>query len=121
MQAWQLLCILIPLFLPKHLVLWYLKAHLQRHADKKYDCFSLCEGIRGILHCSTVLCVVCRSEIGKYAAFCRQSVDRSIASGSRQAPPSRMEVLSIILRNAYQHSQPMSVPVHLPDNTYQVR
>ena len=55
-QAWQLLCILIPLFLPKHLVLWYLKAHLQRHADKKYDCSSLCEGIRGILHCSTVYC-----------------------------------------------------------------
>lgn len=35
LQAWQLLCMTLPLFLPKHNVLWYLKAHLNRHADTK--------------------------------------------------------------------------------------
>ena len=35
LQTWQLLCMALPLFLPKQNVMWLLKAHLGRHADPK--------------------------------------------------------------------------------------
>jgi len=34
-QAWQLLALAVSLFVPKQGVLWYLKAHLQRHVDPR--------------------------------------------------------------------------------------
>ena len=36
LQGWQLLSMAMSLFLPKQRVLWYLKAHLARHADSRY-------------------------------------------------------------------------------------
>lgn len=42
MQAWQLLAMCCVLFLPQQKYLWYLKAHLCRHADTKWvHCFRL--------------------------------------------------------------------------------
>ena len=41
-------------------------------------------------------------------------------NGGREARPSRMEVLSILLRNPYQHSQPISIPVHFLNGSYHV-
>lgn len=35
--------------------------------------------------------------------------------------PSRMEVLSILLKNPYHHSLPHSIPVHFLNGTYQVK
>ena len=35
LQAWQLLCMALPLFLPKQNALWLLQAHLTRHADAR--------------------------------------------------------------------------------------
>ena len=61
-----------------------------------------------------------RTEAGKYAVFCQRCLERAVANGPRQAPPSRMEILSILLRNPYHHSQPISVPVHFLNATYQV-
>ncbi|XP_010210496.1 PREDICTED: pleckstrin homology domain-containing family H member 1 [Tinamus guttatus] len=94
-QCWQLLALCAPLFLPQHHFLWYIKQHLQRHADP-------------------------RSEIGKYAIYCQRSVERTVHAGEREARPSRMEIVSILLRNPYHHSLPFSIPVHFMNGTYQV-
>ncbi|XP_062432688.1 pleckstrin homology domain-containing family H member 1 [Rhea pennata] len=94
-QCWQLLALCAPLFLPQHHFLWYIKQHLLRHADP-------------------------RSEIGKYAIYCQRSVDRTVQAGEREAKPSRMEIVSILLRNPYHHSLPFSIPVHFMNGTYQV-
>ncbi|NXW59402.1 PKHH1 protein, partial [Eurystomus gularis] len=94
-QCWQLLALCAPLFLPQHHFLWYIKQHFQRHADP-------------------------RSEIGKYAIYCQRSVDRTVQAGEREARPSRMEIVSILLRNPYHHSLPFSIPVHFMNGTYQV-
>lgn len=61
-----------------------------------------------------------RTEVGKYAIYCQRSMERTQQKGERQARPSRMEILSILLRNPYHHSLPFSVPVHFLNNTYQV-
>ncbi|NXB21640.1 PKHH1 protein, partial [Rhagologus leucostigma] len=94
-QCWQLLALCAPLFLPQHHFLWYIKQHLQRHADP-------------------------RSEIGQYAIYCQRSVERTVQAGEREAKPSRMEIVSILLRNPYHHSLPFSIPVHFMNGTYQV-
>ncbi|XP_077178626.1 pleckstrin homology domain-containing family H member 1 isoform X3 [Paroedura picta] len=94
-QCWQLLALCAPLFLPQHHFLWYIKHHLQQHADP-------------------------RSEIGKYAIYCQRSMERTWHVGEREARPSRMEIVSILLRNPYHHSLPFSIPVHFMNGTYQV-
>ncbi|KAG7462638.1 hypothetical protein MATL_G00186960 [Megalops atlanticus] len=95
LQGWQFLALCVGLFLPQHPFLWLLQVHLKKHADS-------------------------RTEIGKYAIYCQRSVERTQQRGDRQARPSRMEILSILLRNPYHHSLPFSVPVHFLNNTYQV-
>uniref|UniRef100_A0A3Q2YPC4 Pleckstrin homology, MyTH4 and FERM domain containing H2 n=1 Tax=Hippocampus comes TaxID=109280 RepID=A0A3Q2YPC4_HIPCM len=94
LQGWQFLALCVGLFLPQHLFLWLLQAHLKRHEDS--------------------------TEVGKYAIYCQRSMERTQQKGDRQARPSRMEILSILLRNPYHHSLPFSVPVHFLNNTYQV-
>lgn len=59
--------------------------------------------------------------MGKYAVYCQRSVERTLQNGEREARPSRMEIISILLRNPYHHSLPFSIPVHFLNNTYQVR
>ncbi|XP_003962303.1 pleckstrin homology domain-containing family H member 1 [Takifugu rubripes] len=94
-QCWQLLSLCVALFLPQQHFLWYLKQYLQRNADP-------------------------RSEVGKYAVYCQRSVERTLTNGEREARPSRMEIVSILLRNPYHHSLPFSIPVHFMNSTYQV-
>ncbi|XP_016140359.1 pleckstrin homology domain-containing family H member 1 [Sinocyclocheilus grahami] len=94
-QCWQLLSLCVALFLPQHHFLWYLRQYLQRNADP-------------------------RTEVGKYAVYCQRSVERTLQNGEREAKPSRMEILSILLRNPYHHSLPFSIPVHFMNNTYEV-
>uniref|UniRef100_A0A8C0WB43 Pleckstrin homology domain-containing family H member 1 n=1 Tax=Castor canadensis TaxID=51338 RepID=A0A8C0WB43_CASCN len=95
MQCWQLLALCAPLFLPQHHFLWYVKQQLQRHADP-------------------------RNETGQYATYCQRAVERTLQAGEREARPSRMEVVSILLRNPFHHSLPFSIPVHFANGTYQV-
>ncbi|XP_033635880.1 pleckstrin homology domain-containing family H member 1-like isoform X2 [Asterias rubens] len=95
MQAWQLLAMCCVLFLPQQKYLWFLKAHLCRHAGTKND-------------------------IGKYALFCQRSLERTIHKGGREAKPSRLEALSILQRHPYHHSFPISMPVHSMNGNYQV-
>uniref|UniRef100_A0A3P8UK39 Pleckstrin homology, MyTH4 and FERM domain containing H2 n=1 Tax=Cynoglossus semilaevis TaxID=244447 RepID=A0A3P8UK39_CYNSE len=95
LQGWQFLALCVGLFLPQHPFLWLLQVHLKRHGDS-------------------------RTEVGKYAIYCQRSMERTQQKGERQSRPSRMEILSILLRNPYHHSLPFSVPVHFLNNTYQV-
>ncbi|XP_070524323.1 uncharacterized protein CG43867 isoform X2 [Cardiocondyla obscurior] len=95
-QGWQLLALAVSLFLPKNnRLLWYLKLHLQRNADSKTEC-------------------------GKYAAYCERALERTLQNGGREVKPSRMEVLSILMKNPYHHSLPHAIPVHFLNGTYQV-
>ncbi|XP_047507797.1 uncharacterized protein CG43867 isoform X10 [Pieris napi] len=95
-QGWQLLALAVSLFVPRNnRLLWYLKLHLSRHSDSKTEC-------------------------GKYAAYCARALERTIRVGGRTDKPSRMEVLSILLKNPYHHSLPHAIPVHMLNNTYQV-
>ncbi|XP_044001219.1 uncharacterized protein CG43867-like isoform X4 [Aphidius gifuensis] len=95
-QGWQLLSLAVSLFLPKNnRLLWYLKLHLQRNADSKTEC-------------------------GKYAAYCERALERTLQNSGREVKPSRMEVLSILLKNPYHHSLPHAIPVHFINGTYQV-
>uniref|UniRef100_A0A3Q1G8E2 Pleckstrin homology domain containing, family H (with MyTH4 domain) member 2 n=1 Tax=Acanthochromis polyacanthus TaxID=80966 RepID=A0A3Q1G8E2_9TELE len=95
LQGWQFLALCVGLFLPQHPFLWLLQVHLKRHGDA-------------------------RTEVGKYAIYCQRSMERTQQKGERQSRPSRMEILSILLRNPYHHSLPFSVPVHFLNSTYQV-
>nr|XP_053628551.1 pleckstrin homology domain-containing family H member 1-like [Cherax quadricarinatus] len=61
-----------------------------------------------------------RTEVGKYAAYCQRALERTLEHGGREAKPSRMEVLSILLKNPYHHSLPHAIPVHFINGTYQV-
>nr|XP_039253931.1 pleckstrin homology domain-containing family H member 1-like [Styela clava] len=95
LQVWKLLALIVPLFLPHHRLLWFLKAHLQRHADDK-------------------------DEIGQYAIYCHRALGRALTCGRRTSPPSRTETISILLQNPYQHSLPFSIPVHFCNGKYEV-
>lgn len=61
-----------------------------------------------------------RNETGQYATYCQRAVERTLQTGEREARPSRMEVVSILLRNPFHHSSPFSIPVHFANGTYQV-
>lgn len=61
-----------------------------------------------------------RTEFGKYAIYCQRCVERTQRNGDREARPSRMEILSTLLRNPYHHSLPFSIPVHFMNGIYQV-
>ncbi|XP_053568260.1 pleckstrin homology domain-containing family H member 2 [Bombina bombina] len=94
-QGWQLLALCVGLFLPQYPYVWLLKLYLKKNAD-------------------------IRTENGKYAIYCQRCVERTQQNGDREAKPSRMEILSILLRNPYHHSLPFSIPVHFMNGTYQV-
>ncbi|XP_074025916.1 uncharacterized protein CG43867 isoform X5 [Leptinotarsa decemlineata] len=96
LQGWQLLALAVSLFVPKNsMILWFLKLHLQRNADNRTEC-------------------------GKYAAYCERALERTILAGGRELKPSRMEVLSILLKNPQHHALPHSMPVHLLNGTYHI-
>ncbi|KAH0622749.1 hypothetical protein JD844_025349 [Phrynosoma platyrhinos] len=94
-KAWQLLALCVGLFLPQHPFLWLIKLHLKKNADP-------------------------RTEFGKYAIYCQRCLERTQRNGDREARPSRMEILSTLLRNPYHHSLPFSIPVHFMNGIYQV-
>lgn len=123
-QGWQFLALCVGLFLPQHPILWLLQVHLKKHADPrcvhKHPKMFCCLQIEVTIQLEMLPCINCRTEVGKYAIYCQRSMERTQQKGERQARPSRMEILSILLRNPYHHSLPFSVPVHFLNNTYQV-
>eukprot|EP00095_Tigriopus_kingsejongensis_P006145 maker-scaffold730_size105374-snap-gene-0.17 protein:Tk06145 transcript:maker-scaffold730_size105374-snap-gene-0.17-mRNA-1 annotation:"AGAP001935-PA" len=95
-QGWMLMCLAVSIFVPKDSkILWFLRTHFTRNKNSK-------------------------TETGKYAAYCSRALERAVFKGPRQARPSRMEVLSILLKNPHQHSLPHALPVHFLNDTYQV-
>jgi hypothetical protein len=94
-QAFQFLSLAISLFVPKSRTLWLLRQHLRRSGDTKTD-------------------------VGKYAIYCQRALERTLKNGCRAFRPSRMEVLSILLRNPYHHSLPHSIPVNFVNGSYNV-
>lgn len=94
-QSFQFLSLAISLFVPQSRTLWLLKQHLRRSGDTK-------------------------TEMGKYAIYCRRALEQTLLNGSRAYRPSRMEVLSILLRNPYHHSLPHSIPINLMNASYNV-
>ncbi|XP_040581773.1 uncharacterized protein CG43867 isoform X4 [Lepeophtheirus salmonis] len=95
-QGWMLLALTVSIFVPKsRKLLWFLRAHLNKNKDQK-------------------------TETGKYAAYCSRALERSVVNGPRHCKPSRMEVLSILLKNPDHHSLPHAVPVHFLNETYRV-
>lgn len=61
-----------------------------------------------------------KTECGKYATYCERALQRTIINDGRETKPSRMEVLSILMKNPYHHSLPHAIPVHMMNGTYQV-
>lgn len=99
-QAFQLLSLACSAFLPHAKVLWLLRQHLRRYAGHIQDQ-------------PTNECI-------QYAAYCERALERTLQNGGRELRPSRIEVLSILLRNPYQHSHPHSIPVHFVNDEYLV-
>eukprot|EP00092_Neocalanus_flemingeri_P001971 GFUD01002103.1.p1 GENE.GFUD01002103.1~~GFUD01002103.1.p1 ORF type:complete len:1505 (+),score=292.95 GFUD01002103.1:136-4515(+) len=95
-QGWMLLAIAVSIFVPKNSkLLWFLRTHFNRNKDSK-------------------------TETGKYASYCANALEKCVVNGPRTAKPSRMEVLSILLKNPHHHSLPHAVPVHMLNGTYHV-
>jgi hypothetical protein len=95
-QGWMLLAMAVSVFVPRNSkLLWFLRAHFNRNKDSQ-------------------------TETGKYASYCSGALERCVTMGGRSARPSRMEVLSILLKNPHHHSLPHAVPVHMLNDTYHV-
>lgn len=60
------------------------------------------------------------TNIGKYAIYTLRSIDRTVKNGARDNVPSRTEIMSILLRNPYDHSTPHSLPISFADGSYLV-
>ncbi|XP_063710570.1 pleckstrin homology domain-containing family H member 2-like isoform X2 [Symsagittifera roscoffensis] len=90
--AFQLLSLFVVLTQPKTAYLWLLKQFLSRVASNK-------------------------TVEGKYALYCLRMLSRpkNINQAKRRYPPSSLEVQSITQHNPHDVTQPMAVPVNLPD------
>lgn len=95
LQVMQILSIAVSLNLPRGRIRWWLTDHLNRFANPD-------------------------NNIGKYALYCLRAMDRTLSNGSRENIPSRTEIMSVLLRNPYDHSSPHSLPLSFPDGSYMV-
>lgn len=95
LQVMQILAVAVSLNLPRGRLRWWLIDHLRKFANSE-------------------------TTVGKYALFTLKSIDRGLANGSRDNIPSRTEIVSILLRNPYDHSTPHSLPVGFADGSYLV-
>lgn len=95
LQVMQILAVSVSLNLPRGRLRWWLIDYLRKFARQD-------------------------TNIGKYALYALKSIDRTAANGPRDNIPSRTEIMSILLRNPYNHSSPHSLPVNFSDGTYLV-
>ena len=120
-QGWQLLALAVSLFVPKNSrILWYLKTHLTRNADNKYYYYYYLVHFENYPNFKITDNIINRTECGKYATYCNRALQRTLKNGERFMKPSRMEVLSLLLKNPFHHSLPHAIPVHMLNNSYQV-
>lgn len=95
LQTIQVISIAVSLSLPRGRMRWWLVDCLQRYTDST-------------------------SQLGKYALYALQAIERTTRNGVRDNVPSRMEIMSILSRNPYDHSSPHSLPVSFSDSSYLV-
>lgn len=93
LQVLKVLALTVSLHLPRGRIRWWLRQHLERYANAN-------------------------SSLGKYAMYILSSLDRTLVNGPRDNIPSRTEIVSILLRNPYDHSSPHSLPVSFVDGSY---
>ncbi|CAD5232293.1 unnamed protein product [Bursaphelenchus xylophilus] len=95
-QAWKLMAMAIPLYLPsKYSIFWLLRSHLQR--------FKIMD-----------------NENSKLADFCEQLIFKKQKAGDRREGPSKLEAISILTRDPSSTTLPFSVPIQLPSGDFQV-
>ncbi|CAD5223660.1 unnamed protein product [Bursaphelenchus okinawaensis] len=95
-QAWKLLTMAIPLYLPsKYSIFWLLRTHLQRWK-------------------------VMGDENSKLAEFCENLIVKKQKAGDRREGPSKLEAISILTRDPTSTTLPFSVPIQLPSGDFQV-
>jgi hypothetical protein len=93
LQVMQILAIAVSLNLPRGRLRWWLVDHLRKFANPT-------------------------TNIGKYALYTLKAIERTAANGCRDNVSARTEILSILLRNPYDHSTPHSLPVSFADGSY---
>uniref|UniRef100_A0AC34R9L0 Uncharacterized protein n=1 Tax=Panagrolaimus sp. JU765 TaxID=591449 RepID=A0AC34R9L0_9BILA len=97
-QAWKLMSMVIPLYLPKQYSLsWLLKQHVERIRRKT-------DG---------------KAE-QKLADYCHQALNRRQKIGDRREGPSKLEALSILTRDPTNTILPYSIAVKLPTGDHHV-
>uniref|UniRef100_A0A7E4V0J9 CID domain-containing protein n=1 Tax=Panagrellus redivivus TaxID=6233 RepID=A0A7E4V0J9_PANRE len=97
-QAWKLLALAIPLYLPKtYSLLWLLRNHIERVRRS---------------HSASVP--------GRMAEYCSQALANRAKTGDRAEGPSKLEALTILTRDPMSTTHPYSIPVRLPTGDHQV-
>uniref|UniRef100_A0AC35UIG4 PH domain-containing protein n=1 Tax=Rhabditophanes sp. KR3021 TaxID=114890 RepID=A0AC35UIG4_9BILA len=97
-QAWRLLALSLPIFLPKqYALLWFLKQHIRRWSNIRTDYLS----------------IVC---------YCEKLLEHCIHALSRLEPPSKFETKIILCKDISiaTSMMPFSIAVLLPSGDYQV-
>jgi len=93
LQAMQIISLAVSLNLPRGRTRWLLLQHLQKFSNPE-------------------------TELGKYALYALKAIERTLSNGSRDNVPSRTEIMSILMRNPYDHSTPHSLPINFEDSSY---
>ncbi|VDN28764.1 unnamed protein product [Gongylonema pulchrum] len=95
-QAWKLMALAAPLFAPRHYsLLWLVRRHIEKWSAKRCD-------------------------EGKFAMYCSRALNRCLKVGGRTEGPSKLETISILVRDPTLTNMPHSIPVLLPTNEYHV-
>lgn len=93
LQVMQIFALAVSLNLPRGRLRWWLISHLRKFTNPT-------------------------TNIGKYALYTLKAIERTSSNGCRDNVPARTEILSILLRNPYDHSTPHSIPVSFADTSY---
>ncbi|KRX61244.1 Pleckstrin homology domain-containing family H member 2 [Trichinella sp. T9] len=94
-QAWRLLAMCLSLFLPSYPIMWLMKKYLRNACLNGEPSHRL-------------------------AAFCQRALERTVSNGARTEAPSKLEIMAFLTRDPCEHSLPHSIPVNMPDGSYQV-
>ena len=96
-QAWKLLSLSIPIFLPKqYSIFWLLKTHIEKFRKQV------------------------NSKEHKIAEYCFQIFEKKQKTGDRRQGPSKLESISILTRDPSDTILPYSIAVKLPTGDHQV-
>ncbi|KAK0411757.1 hypothetical protein QR680_005825 [Steinernema hermaphroditum] len=108
LQAWKLMALAIPLYLPKqYSLLWLLRRHIERWSTMAVES----SGSKSMS--------VEESE-SKMAGYCGHALERSLKVGGRVEGPSKFEATTILARDPCATKLPLCISVQIPSGDYQV-